>query len=188
MSLKFSQPEFYHFSRDSIELAHFAARLFDHKESVSLLDICAGCGVVGLEFAQNFKGKFYVDFIERQPEFRHCLQKNINLLNKKIDSRVMIDNFENIRTAIKYDLILCNPPFYIEGTVRLPYVNEKRICHVWNEISFFNLLQFMKSALKSKGEAYFLGRKNLSYLRKAVEQGVIIEKKFLQKSVIYKLA
>ena len=66
--LDYKQPEFYHFSRDSIELAHYAAKYFYNKKNLSVLDLGCGSGVVGIEFCLHHVSVGSIDFIEKQRE------------------------------------------------------------------------------------------------------------------------
>ena len=76
-TFEYSQPEEYRFSHDSVFLARKVYELFKDKDLSSLqgLDLCAGCGVIGLDFlyhcwhetGQTVKS---FDFIEVQAVYK----------------------------------------------------------------------------------------------------------------------
>ncbi|MGL6035003.1 MAG: hypothetical protein ACRC0N_08060, partial [Acinetobacter johnsonii] len=54
----YKQPDEYRFSLDSIHLARFvASQLASHSElgSLRVLDLCAGCGVIGIELSWHLR-------------------------------------------------------------------------------------------------------------------------------------
>jgi len=75
--LKYSQPPYYHFSSPSIKLVDFAQKFYDFSTNDRVIDIFAGCGVIGLELFEKLKLDMAIDFCEIQPESVHYLKKNI---------------------------------------------------------------------------------------------------------------
>ena len=65
----YKQPAQYRFSLDSIHLAKFVAtQLKSHSNlgTIRVLDLCAGCGVVGFELSWHLPAIRQIDFIEVQ--------------------------------------------------------------------------------------------------------------------------
>ncbi|MDQ7041941.1 MAG: methyltransferase, partial [Sulfurimonas sp.] len=77
-----------------------------------LLDVGAGCGIVGLLLKRDFS-KVSVTAVEKQELFIKYAQKNalVNGLEYRVDKA----NFLEIDEQKKYDFIVSNPPFYPDG-------------------------------------------------------------------------
>ncbi|WP_199766049.1 tRNA1(Val) (adenine(37)-N6)-methyltransferase [Helicobacter salomonis] len=94
----------YAYNSDSLFLAHFARPFI--KKRAKLLDVGAGCGVVGLLCAREWGNP--LDLIEVDPNLAFFAQQNSIHVSH---ARVICDNFlhANLET---YDCILSNPPYY----------------------------------------------------------------------------
>jgi tRNA1Val (adenine37-N6)-methyltransferase len=104
----YSQPDFYRFNSDSLELVRWVLSL--HLKPQRLLDLGAGCGVIGLEYhLKNPVGE--VVLVEAQQEFLPHLERNSKDKNAKIRNC----SFAEFSSDKAFDLILCNPPYYLEG-------------------------------------------------------------------------
>lgn len=83
-----------------------------------VLDIGAGTGVLGLMMAQRTTAK-YVDAIEVEPDtYNQCLE---NFDNAPFYGRLFcfftdFEQFIKENDGDRYDLIICNPPFFTETT------------------------------------------------------------------------
>ncbi len=80
------------------------------RESVSVLDLCAGSGCIGVSVLQSLP-QSVVDFVEIDSVHHSTIQKNI-ILNGIDISRTNIlggDLFEKVTN--QYDVILTNPPY-----------------------------------------------------------------------------
>ncbi|MBL1244228.1 MAG: methyltransferase [Sulfurimonas sp.] len=104
------QPESgYSYNSDSLFLYDFISRFNPKGE---LLDVGAGCGIVGLLVGRDFK-KANVSAVEKQELFIKYAKKNA-LLNE-IEYQLFESNFLELEEQKKYDFIVSNPPFYPEG-------------------------------------------------------------------------
>lgn len=104
------QPESgYCYNSDSIFLYDFI-NSFHPKGKV--LDVGAGCGVVGLLVARDNK-KVSLEAVEKQAAFREYAQ--INARVNKISYVMHEGDFLELDTDTKYDYIISNPPFYPSG-------------------------------------------------------------------------
>ncbi|MDQ7066969.1 MAG: methyltransferase [Sulfurimonas sp.] len=104
------QPESgYAYNSDSLFLYDFISRFNPKGE---LLDVGAGCGIVGLLLKRDFR-KVTVSAVEKQELFIKYAQKNalVNGLEYRVDKA----NFLEIDEEKKYDFIVSNPPFYPDG-------------------------------------------------------------------------
>ncbi len=102
------QPDFYRFNEDSIKLARYVKQ--NVKSAESILDLGAGSGVIGLEVSEAFSESFF-HFVELQEEFLPYLEKNTSHLRKEIS----IESFGKFQANNRFDLIVCNPPYYLPG-------------------------------------------------------------------------
>jgi tRNA1(Val) A37 N6-methylase TrmN6 len=126
MHLDYNQPDFYHFSEDSTFLANIAAR--DIKKHDRVLDLCAGCGVVGIEFWKQRPSTSHLTFLEKQIEFKESLELNIQHV-KDIEVSCIYESFSNVVIREKFDLIMCNPPYFAIEASRASGNMNKNTCH-----------------------------------------------------------
>jgi tRNA1(Val) A37 N6-methylase TrmN6 len=104
------QPESgYCYNSDSIFLADFISS-FNPKGKV--LDVGAGCGVVGLLVAKENK-KIELEAVEKQDIFVEYA--TINARVNKIAYKMYVGDFSKLDYDTKYDYIISNPPFYHDG-------------------------------------------------------------------------
>jgi len=104
------QPESgYCYNSDSVFLYDFIDS-FHPKGRV--LDVGAGCGVVGLLVARDNK-KVSLEAVEKQDAFVHYARTNARV--NKIEYKIYHGDFVDLDEKIKYDYIISNPPFYPSG-------------------------------------------------------------------------
>ena len=104
------QPESgYCYNSDSLFLYNFIARL---NPKGDMLDVGAGCGIVGLLVARDFP-KVRLEAVEKQAEFVAYAKKNAQ--KNGIDYMIYHQDFLEMDTSRKYDYIVSNPPFYHDG-------------------------------------------------------------------------
>ena len=104
------QPESgYCYNSDSIFLYDFISSF---KPKGRVLDVGAGCGVVGLLVARD-NPKVQLEAVEKQAAFIHYAKTNARV--NKIEYRLHEGDFMELDDTNKYDYIISNPPFYPEG-------------------------------------------------------------------------
>lgn len=104
------QPESgYCYNSDSVFLYDFIDS-FNPKGRV--LDVGAGCGIVGLLVARDNK-KVSLEAVEKQEAFVHYATTNARV--NKIDYQMYKGDFVELDESTKYDYIISNPPFYPAG-------------------------------------------------------------------------
>jgi tRNA1Val (adenine37-N6)-methyltransferase len=170
---KYKQPDFYHFSDDSIWLTT-QVQLIEcgnkRDGDVHCLDLCAGCGVVGIEFA-NIYPISSLSFIEKQNTFIPLLKENCNKLKREIDVEVASVDLLEYESERKIDILLCNPPYFNEGDGRRANSKEKNACRFLEGISYVDILKFCYKFLNSsKGIGYILYRSDLPYFDTAINE------------------
>ena len=110
--LDYSQPNFYHFSEDSIRLADYVVskieekNLSENQRSLNCLDLCAGCGVIGLEVV--LKGSFAgaINFCEINRDYSSFLIENQKKLKSFKDlPEIRFNNFFQSFSIFKFIII-----------------------------------------------------------------------------------
>lgn len=99
----------YCYNSDSIFLYDFISS-FSPKGA--MLDVGAGCGVVGLLVARD-NPKVHLEAVEKQEVFVEYA--SINARVNKIEYTIHKTDFLELQEDKKYDYIVSNPPFYHEG-------------------------------------------------------------------------
>lgn len=161
----YKQPEQYHFCLESIYLARFVAeQIKSHTNLGSLraLDLCAGCGVIGIELSYHLPALRQIDFIEVQDIYTDYFYQNIANVNRpEVQFRWHLLNYDVLHEKNwenKYDLIISNPPYFQPGHGVLSPSNFKNRCRFYLDSSFENYIRALENSLASKGQAYFLLR------------------------------
>ncbi len=199
-TFQYSQPDFYHFSEDSIFLSKAVADFANtyNKCNLSTLDLCAGSGVVGLELLHRTDLIAKMDFCEIQKTFIKHLSKNIdyyNSINLKVSFNIINSSFEALNTDSfidRYDLIICNPPYFKEGAGKYSYNNERNICRFLMGNTFLDLIYAIVNSLKPNGNAFIIGRLNEMDInnynselrRKKMNYKITLFKKFKSVSIL----
>lgn len=100
----------YKFTSDSIKLAKFCKI----KPTDSVLDMCAGSGVIGLyAYSVNKFNKIY--FNEIQDRLCELIDKNIKINKLENKAKVLCKDLKQLTLNDfdeKLDIILCNPPYF----------------------------------------------------------------------------
>lgn len=173
-TFQYDQPSEYHFSHDSVFLAR---RVFELTQSQDLsqkrvLDLCAGCGIIGLDFLFHvFKNNkslpVEVDFLEVQDIYHsyfatnvQAFRQNISGSKNQIDLQFMNLNYQQMldisQFKDRYDLIISNPPYFRQEQGVLSRSDFKNRCRFFIDSDFQTLLLAIQFSLAPCGEAYVL--------------------------------
>lgn len=162
---QYTQPEEYHFSLDSIHFAEFLAERLQnrkHLESSRVLDLCAGCGVIGLELSWYRRELKKIDFVEIQEIYTEYFQKNVVTVNRpELELNWHLINYDHLLNEEwreKYDLVISNPPYFLADKGILSPSQFKNRCRFYLDSTFKNFILAMANTLSIGGEAYFLLR------------------------------
>lgn len=129
------------------------AALVENKNPKRILDIGTGTGVLALMMAQRFP-KAQVDAVEIDKQSSATAGKNFqhSVFNGQLSvSNVAIEQFNNPH---KYDLIITNPPFFVND---LKNQEEKKgIARHASEEFFMNLMAKVNELLNDEGVFWFI--------------------------------
>lgn len=162
----YSQPDEYHFSIDSIEMPwevalHLKQLGVPHRGQWKALDLCAGCGVLGFELNFHLPEIDHIDFVEVQEIYKNHFDTNKSMISNYGNFQFLQKNYEGLLTEEyyeKYDLILCNPPYFQVGQGKLSPSEFKNRCRFFLDSSFEKLFEVLQHCLKREGSAFMLLR------------------------------
>ena len=172
-TFNYSQPDDYRFSHDSVFLAQLVFEYIKNNPKLNvttIADLCAGCGIIGMDLLfhldKNLIAKqiLQADFIEVQKIYELYFKQNKSkldeILTHKIEQNFVNKNYADIcndeRFNKKYDIIVCNPPYFKVEQGKLSPSDFKNRCRFFIDSDFFNLIQFVKHSLKHNGSAFVL--------------------------------
>lgn len=162
---QYSQPDEYHFSLDSIHLAEWVAKRLAHHPELKtwrVLDLCAGCGVIGLELSWYLRDLKQFAFVEVQDVYTPHFQKNVMTVNRpELQLEWHLLNYEALLENTwkdKFNLIVSNPPYFQPQQGMLSPSQFKNRCRFFLDSSFTHFIQALVNTLAPKGQAFFLLR------------------------------
>ena len=163
------QPDFYRFNQDSIELVRWVSTQI--KSARRILDLGAGCGVIGLELARALHPE-QLTLVEVQGAFGPYLEENLKIfLPNRPGVRIDLMSFQDWTPDARYDLIVSNPPYYLPGHGEASQCQQRGICRTFHIDGWEILLELISKSLSSDGHA-FISVKNdfriLELIRKLV--------------------
>lgn len=168
-TFNYSQPSEYRLSHDSVFLSRNVYEHLGNKDlnNTRALDICAGVGIVGMDFlfhrrAANKNVPASFDFLEVQNiYFEHFIENQkrlgtldtrLNFLNRNYND-LQMSEFNSI-----YDLIVCNPPYFLPSQGKLSPSEFKNRCRFFIDSDLKNLLLGVFNCLKKDGVCYMILR------------------------------
>lgn len=119
-----------------------------------------------------------LDFLEVQSCYQEHFEKNKKTLLKMLKSQTVL-NFISANYSVldesskKYDLIVCNPPYFRLGQGLLSSSDFKNRCRFLLDSDFPRLIKAIDFSLKEDGYAFIL-------LKSLAEHGIDIETEFSQ--------
>lgn len=144
----------YRFSIDSVLLAHFV-RL---KKEELVLDLGAGCGVTGLILLYRASGRVrLLTAFELQDGLCRLCRENIVANSQQDKMKVVTGDLRRISDffcAGSFSTVVCNPPFYPQGSGRKSINNEALIARHQVQCNLEEILRAAAYALKNKGRLF----------------------------------
>jgi tRNA1Val (adenine37-N6)-methyltransferase len=179
---EYSQPEDYRFSLDSVEMpwkvAQHLKTLIQEDDRIrkaspsdylknrmrwwKVMDLCAGCGVLGFELNFHLPQIRTIDFVEVQDVYSSHFEANLGKIKNEGEFRFINKNYESLigapDFAKKYDLILCNPPYFLPEQGKMSPSEFKNRCRFFLDSTFEKLMEVIDFCLGETGEAFVLVR------------------------------
>jgi tRNA1Val (adenine37-N6)-methyltransferase len=117
-----------------------------------ILDVGTGCGIIALMLAQRTDEKVNNVHIEGiDADEQSAKQAEENLLETRWCNRVLMHHYplQTFRSEFKYDLIISNPPYFINSQLP-PKAHRAKARHT-DSLSYKELLHHSVRLLKTKG-------------------------------------
>lgn len=155
------------FGVDSVCLAKFASNA---NTKANILDLCSGTGAIGLIYFRLIEKKLNenpkytkienITFVEKQDYLAYLNKLNIEnncIPNARVLTNDIIkDNLKKHIIPESIDIILCNPPYYLNKHDKLGIIKEKEIAK-FEEKDFLNsLFKTSYELLKDNGELFIV--------------------------------
>lgn len=166
-TLKYAQPDEYHFCLDSILLPRLVADLTRETlvSGATVMDMGAGCGVLGFELLFYRSDIQKMVFVEKQkifePYWHENKKKLQTILACSARCEFSVQDIRNLREADRgaYDLLLVNPPYYFEDEGPRSPNETKAHCHFFLNSMPEDFVKAVEYFLRPHGEAYILMKK-----------------------------
>lgn len=149
----YKQSPFYRFSEDSICLAKYIESKISETDHV--LDLGAGSGVIGIEVANALNAKV-LTLVDVQSEWKEIQQYNLDHFLKSGTGEIVVSSFKEWMPLRKYDLIVCNPPYYLPGHGQPNEDRRKEIARSFVIDGWEELLKAIQRSLSSDGIAFLV--------------------------------
>lgn len=144
----------YTFSSDSIALAHAV----QEQQIETLVDLCAGSGVVGLEIADTRDVK-NLYLVELQSELADAANISARLTTRKTKIKVINDDIKNAPQLLGEgcaDVVISNPPYFKSGSGEVPENLSRALARHELKMTLLDLVSSAARLLKSSGMFYMI--------------------------------
>jgi tRNA1Val (adenine37-N6)-methyltransferase len=150
----YSQPDFYRFNEDSIKLINFV--LERNKSAKAILDLGCGSGIIGIEVSNALlPSDLYL--LDGQHEWMDHIKKNIDQkLKRGINTSIILDTFGNWKSERKFDLIVCNPPYFLPGHGEASLNKLRDNSRTFNLDNWQVLIRLIDQSILDTGRCYIV--------------------------------
>ncbi len=144
----------YRFSVDAVLAAHFCRPA----EGATVLDLGAGCGVIGLILAHRYP-RVRVTGLELQPDLVALAADNIGL--NHMQDRVRIEEGDariigRFLAPESFDLVVCNPPYRGRGSGRASRAGEAAIARHELRATLADMVAAAAFCVRNRGAVVFV--------------------------------
>lgn len=176
----YSQPDFYRFNEDSLKLVEWVSMKVSKVSH--LLDMGAGCGIIGIELANILKPD-KLDLVEAQTDFYPHLQINTKTqLKHQIPVAVVNESFGKWSPEKKYDLITCNPPYYLPGRGEPSKDLRREVARSFVLDNWNIFFQKLDMAMTENGQAFLVVKDDSVILDTVRKSNHIFDLQVIEKS------
>lgn len=151
------------------------AAVADHHGPSNILDIGTGTGVLAMMMAQRFP-EAAVDAVEIDQQSSHTASQNFN--NSSFAGRIKAfhSGIADFETESKYDLIISNPPFFVND-LKNPEERKRQARHT-DENFFESLLQKTGELLTGEGLLWLIlpVKQADLIIQAALNRGLLLQK------------
>lgn len=139
----------YRFNEDA---AHLASFVLEGPAPRRVVDLGAGCGVVGLLVVRGAAPEETV-LVELQPVLADLARRNV-LLNAAGSVRVVEGDLRELRGVLEpdaWDLVVANPPYFAAGTSRMSPNEEKALARHETACTIGELMSAARRLVRADG-------------------------------------
>lgn len=149
----FQNREYFKFSIDSILLAEFIR----FKRNDRILDMCTGNAPIPLILTSK-DDNLKIDAVEIQKEVYDLAKKSIEI-NNLHNINIINDDVKNVKLKSKYDIIVCNPPYFKVNENSILNENEvKKIARHEIQLNLKDVIMTASKHIKETGKFYMVHR------------------------------
>ena len=149
----FQNREYFKFSIDSILLAEFIR----FKRNDRILDMCTGNAPIPLILTSK-DDNLKIDAVEIQKEVYDLAKKSIEI-NNLHNINIINDDVKNVKLKNKYDIIVCNPPYFKVNENSILNENEiKKIARHEIQLTLKDVIMTASKHIKETGKFYMVHR------------------------------
>ncbi len=143
----------YCFTSDSVQLANFA----NCKPNDRVVDLCSGCGIVGILIQTKHDCKKVV-CVELQEKFADMAKRSIEYNNQQEFVDVVNAPLQDVNKIIGtgYDVVVCNPPYKKTGI--LPEKESIKIAKHEIKVTLEEIIKEASILLKFGGKFYVVNK------------------------------
>lgn len=172
--IDYLQPPFYRFNEDSLILVNWVLHRTQH--AVNILDLGAGCGIIGIELSRHLKPEV-LTLVEAQTDYLDFLKKNSNLfLPDGTEIEIVIKQFSQWSHERQFDLIVANPPYYLPGHGERNADPRKETARSFVLDNWQILLGQIHDSLTEEGRAYIVVKDDKKIIQE-IAKDTLLEKK-----------
>ncbi len=181
----YSQPEFYHFAEESLELVDFASKVLALRNDLNTaIDFGAGCGVIGIEALLKNPSITSMTFLEVQKEFIKHIEEN--LIQAEINNaKVINQSFSQFQG--KADIIFSNPPYFKPGAGKVSDKRNRQVCRTFEIDGIEVFFKKMKEVINKEGLIFFC-IKDEKYVEPFLNSFKLIQKKKTNSAYLFCLS